>query len=134
MRILFLLAGHVAIVLAMIGVVLPLLPTTPFLLLAGYCYSRGSTRAHRWLLQHRRLGPVLQDWERWGVIRPRAKWLCAVAIPLFVAYPLGFMEFSVWLKALVVVTVGGALLFVLSRPSTPPGQPGQPDQPERFVG
>jgi len=119
MRILFLCAGHAAIALGLIGIVLPLLPTTPFLLVAAYCYSRGSTRAHRWLLEHPRLGPIITDWERWGVIRPRAKLLCAIAIPAFVAYPLGFMEFSVWLKALVVATVGGALVFVLSRPSAP---------------
>lgn len=120
MRIWFLLAGHTAIVLATIGVVLPLLPTTPFLLLAAYCYSRGSTRAHRWLIQHPRFGPVIRDWERFGVIRPRAKLLCAVAIPVFVAYPLCFMAFSIWLKTLVVATVGGALAFVLTRPSFPP--------------
>lgn len=119
MRILFLLAGHAAIVLGIIGIVLPLLPTTPFLLVAAYCYSRGSKRAHTWLLEHPRFGPTITDWERWGVIRPRAKVLCAIAIPAFVAYPLAFMDFSIWLKALVVATVGGALTFVLSRPSSP---------------
>src|SRR3546814_17415146 len=56
---LFNIAGTLALVLAVMGLFLPLLPTTPFLLLASACYVRGSERMHRWLLGHRILGPYL---------------------------------------------------------------------------
>ncbi|NYT35412.1 DUF454 domain-containing protein [Allopusillimonas soli] len=51
--------GTIALVLGIIGIFLPLLPTTPFLLLASACYVRGSRRMHAWLMNHRHLGPYL---------------------------------------------------------------------------
>lgn len=55
------------------GAVLPLVPTTPFLLLAAYCASRSSPQLHAWLYSHPRFGPLLRDWRDHGAIRPRAK-------------------------------------------------------------
>ncbi|PWG61547.1 YbaN family protein [Sediminicurvatus halobius] len=55
------------------GAVLPLLPTTPFLLLAAYCASRSSPHLHAWLYSHPRFGPLLRDWRDHRAIRPRAK-------------------------------------------------------------
>lgn len=63
------------IALALLGLVVPGLPTTPFVLLAAWAASRGSKRLHRWLQEHPRLGPPLRDWERQGAVSPRAKLL-----------------------------------------------------------
>lgn len=115
----FLLLGHVSLALGLVGAVLPLLPTTPFVLLAAFFYSRGSERIHRWLLRHPRLGPSIRDWQEHGVIRPRAKVACAVLIPLAMVYPIGFLEFPLALKAAALLTVTLVLAFVLSRPSRP---------------
>ncbi len=68
--------------LGSVGVVLPLLPTTPFLLLAAMCASRSSPALHAWLYSHRRFGPLLRDWRDHRAIRPRAKITALVIIAL----------------------------------------------------
>lgn len=75
--------------LGLIGVVLPGLPTTPFILIAAWAAARGSTRMHRWLLQHRLFGAMIRDWQTRGAISRRNKWLatftmlvCAVILLL----------------------------------------------------
>ena len=72
---LWLLAGFLSLIVGLIGVVLPLLPTTPFVLLAAYCFSRGSARWELWLLTHPRLGPLVQDWRQHHAVPLRAKQL-----------------------------------------------------------
>ena len=66
-------AGVVALVLAVAGVVLPGLPTTPFVILAAACFVRASPRAHAWLLANRQFGPLLKDWEQHRAISRRAR-------------------------------------------------------------
>lgn len=73
--------GTVSLGLAVIGLVLPVLPSTPFLLLAAACYARASERLHRWLLRNRYFGPAIERWQTSRTISPRAKW---TAIPLVV--------------------------------------------------
>lgn len=61
------------ILLAAAGAALPLLPTTPFLLLAAWAAARGSPRLYRWLHEHPRYGPLLRDWQQHRALRPRVK-------------------------------------------------------------
>jgi uncharacterized membrane protein YbaN (DUF454 family) len=96
----------------------PLWPTTPFVLLAAWCYARGSERFRRWLHEHRRFGPIVRAWEDHGVIPPNAKVLSTVALIASVAimtHRLGLVWGGV--AALVAVAV---MAFVLSRPSAIP--------------
>lgn len=72
-RPLLLAAGWVALALGVIGIVVPLLPTTPFLLLAGACFARSSRRAHAWLVSNRWFGPPLRQWEATRTVTPRIK-------------------------------------------------------------
>jgi uncharacterized protein len=75
----YIVLGSVSLALGVLGIFLPLLPTTPFLLLAAACYARASTRLYVWLLSHPRLGPVVHAWRSSRSLPRRAKW---TAIPL----------------------------------------------------
>jgi len=72
--------GLICVALAFIGIFLPLLPTVPFLLLAAFLFARSSERMHRWLLSHPTFGPFINDWNRSGAIRPRAKHLATLSV------------------------------------------------------
>jgi uncharacterized protein len=72
-RWLWLLLAWVCLALAVLGVILPGLPTTPFVLVAAWAASRGSPRLHAWLHRHRLFGPMIRDWQREGAVSLRAK-------------------------------------------------------------
>jgi uncharacterized protein len=77
-------------------VVVPGLPTVPFVLLSAYAAARGSQRLHRWLLAHRQFGPMIRDWHAHGAVSRRAKWLAttmmsACAVILFLTAPRAWM-------------------------------------------
>lgn len=69
----FIALGFAALLLGLIGIFLPILPTTPFILLAAAFFARGSERFHTWLLQHRITGPLIVDWYEHRSIRAGVK-------------------------------------------------------------
>lgn len=78
-------AGSVSLLLGLIGVVLPGLPTTPFVLLAAACYAKASPRLHAWLLNHRLTGPMLRDWEAHRSLTRRTKTVAVASMLLMVS-------------------------------------------------
>ena len=74
----WLLGGFLCLIVGVVGLVLPLLPTTPFVLLAAYCFSRGSARWEQWLLHQPQLGPMVQDWRTHRAVPLRAKQLATL--------------------------------------------------------
>jgi uncharacterized membrane protein YbaN (DUF454 family) len=81
-RALWLAAGAGSLLLGIVGLFLPLLPTTPFVLLAAFCFSRGSERCERWILQHPRFGPMVRDWREQRAVPLRAKQLAIAMMAL----------------------------------------------------
>jgi len=111
MRFLWLLSGWVSLSLGVVGIVLPLLPTTPFVLVAVYCFGRSSDRLHSWLINHPIFGPLIENWRRHRAIARSAKIAatigCAIvfAISLILKAPLILLL----LQAVILTTV---LIFI----------------------
>lgn len=99
----------------MIGIVLPLLPTVPFLLLAAFCYARGSDRLHAWLVGHPRFGQPIQDWQESGAISLQAKLLASLSIAgaFSISLVVGVNPTVLAIQAVVLSLV---TLFIWTRP------------------
>lgn len=102
-RLLLLVVGVVALGLGVLGVVLPGLPTTPFILLAASCFAKASPRLHHWLRQHRYLGPMVRDWEAHRSLPPRVKWLATAMMSAMVLVSAWQLAQRPWLQGLVLV-------------------------------
>ena len=115
-RFLWLAGGIVAFGLGLVGIPLPLLPTTPFILLAAFCFARSSPKLQDWLETHRRFGPMIADWREKGAISKRAK---IYSVATMIAAPLAsvFVGVPTWALIAQIVCLMGAATFVLTRPS-----------------
>lgn len=112
------LAGWTALALGFIGVVTPLLPTTPFILLAAFCFARSSPRLHSWLTRHPTFGPMIENWARHGAIPRRAKRLALIMMgaAFALSLALGLPAFALAAQAVALL---GAGAFVWTRPDPP---------------
>lgn len=95
-------AGLVALGLGLIGIVLPGLPTTPFVLLAAACFARASPRLHRWLTNHRYLGPMVRDWEANRSLPLRVKWIAITMMGTMVLLSAWQFNGRAWLQGAVL--------------------------------
>ncbi|KQW31666.1 hypothetical protein ASE36_05380 [Rhizobium sp. Root274] len=130
MRLLTLAAAWLLVAIGVVGVFLPLLPTTPFMILAAALFARSSPRFEQWLLDHPRYGQPLIDWRREGAISRKAK-IASVSlmsasylIVWFVGPP------QLWLKLLVGAILVACAVFVLTRPGPRASQAVPPDDPK----
>jgi len=114
--------GILCLIAGFIGVFLPLLPTTPFALLAAFCFSKGSDTLYEWLLSSKLFGPLIKDWEAYGVIRLPVKRLSTGMIFLLFGYTLIFVKVALWIKAIVSLSGILVLAFIWTRPSLPSTQ------------
>ena len=107
-----------SLALGVVGIVVPGLPTVPFILLSAYAAARGSARLHAWLLAHRRFGPMIRDWQAQGAISRRAKWLATVTMVL--ASAVMFLTAPRWWMAATgtaIMLVVGTWLWCRPEPS-----------------
>lgn len=101
--------------LAILGVFLPVLPTVPFVLLAAWAAARSSPRLTLWLERHPRMGPMIVDWRRGGVVRRSAKWTATVLMALSAATML-FLFRGNWLPYVAIACMGIVLAWLWQRP------------------
>ena len=108
--------GWAAVALGFAGVVLPILPTTPFLILAAFAFSKSSPRLRRWLIEHNLFGGPIRDWEDSGAIRPRYKVMACTMMMLVlgVSFLMGLANTILLIQG---VAMAGAAVFILSRPN-----------------
>ncbi|MDY6941704.1 MAG: YbaN family protein [Pseudomonadota bacterium] len=112
----FLLLAYSSVGLAAVGVVLPGLPTTPFLLLAAWAAARGSDRLHAWLYGHRHFGPLLNHWESERAIARRAKLTAVVLLAL--SWTVLFLTTESRIVPVITALFFSSLaLFLVTRPT-----------------
>jgi uncharacterized protein len=108
-------AGIIFLVIGLIGIIVPLLPTTPFVLLAAFCFQKGSDRLHQWLISHPRFGPLIGDWRERGAIPRYAKRnaMIALAAVLLISWLVGVGTHILLIQGVVLAAVA---TFILTRP------------------
>ena len=114
-RTLWKLAGCVSLGIGLIGIVVPLLPTTVFLLIAAFCFQRGSDRLHRWLTEHPRFGPLIKSWRERGAIPRRAKRNAIIAL-VAIGLISWLIDVSWTILAIQVAALSAVAAFILTRP------------------
>lgn len=124
LRRVFIALGFVALLLGLLGVFLPILPTTPFILLAAFCFGKGSARFHQWLLNHHLTGPLIRDWYEHQSLRPRVKYWAYLLIVFSFSISVMVIQ-AVWLK---LALAGLGLLFLMVLWRIPVRDENQPPQ------
>jgi uncharacterized protein len=112
-RVVFMALAGLFFILGALGAVLPVLPTTPFLLLTSYFLARASPRLNRWLLTSRFFGPILRDWQQLGGVRPDVKSKAIMIVLLAVALSLWLTDLSSayrWIAAAIALIGIGVIL------------------------
>ncbi|MDO8283671.1 MAG: YbaN family protein [Rhodoferax sp.] len=132
LRGLYFAAGVAALVAGLMGIVLPVLPTTPFVLLAAACFAKSSDRFYNALLNHRLTGPLIADWQTHGAMQRKTKHWAALMMVLSFGTSILIMD-SFWhrIMLLAMATVLGVFIWrVPVRPESPADPTAAPASPE----
>ena len=114
MKYIYILFGSIFVFLGVVGIFLPLLPTTPFLLLAAALYVRSSERLYSWLLHQRLLGPYLRNFMERKAIPLHAKIIAISMMWATMLYCIFFLIPLVWVKILMAAIACGVTIYTLS--------------------
>ncbi|KGY07117.1 membrane protein [Vibrio sinaloensis] len=107
--------GILSLCLGILGIFLPLLPTTPFILLSSACFMRSSPRFHRWLHQHKTFGPILDNWHNHKAVTTKVKTRGAVYILLSFSFSIWFVP-HFWLKIMLLIMLVALLVWFIRLP------------------
>ena len=116
MRYIWLTLGFITLGFAILGVILPLLPTVPFLLIAAFFFAKSSKKIHNWLLTHHLFGSLIDDWHKHGAIAKKAKYMATVSVVLVIAVSL-IIALEPLILGIQVILLSLVMLFIWSRPN-----------------
>lgn len=114
MKLVYIIVGTVSLILGIIGIFVPLLPTTPFLLLTAALYFRGSPRLYEWLLNQKHLGPYIRNFREHKAIPLRAKIISISLMWITMLYCILFLIPLIWIKALLFFIAIAVTRHILS--------------------
>ena len=114
------LLAYASLGVGIVGIFVPVLPTTVFVLIAAYAAARGSERLHGWLLAHPQFGPAIRDWQAHGAVSRRAKWAATAAMAasalILLLVMLAFPAHRWWMTALPIACMAVVGLWLWCRP------------------
>ena len=118
-RLMLIILGWTCVSLAFVGIFIPGIPTTPFLIVALWAFAQSSKKFHSWLLNHKRFGPILQNWESYRVVPVKAK-ILMVILQIFAVIIFHFSIQNIYLTVILAITLIIVARWVLTFPSELP--------------
>jgi len=126
LRVALVLIGIAALVLGAVGVFVPLLPTTPFVILAAACFARSSTRFHRWITANRVFGPTILEWEEHRSIPRRTKAIAIGLMLVTIGSSIVFFIDPPWARISAGILAVALTIWLALIPTRPAPMPGEP--------
>lgn len=105
--------GLISLSLGVVGIFLPLLPTTPFLLLASACFVRSSEKLHNWLIYHKVFGNYIRCYQQFRAISLRVKILTVTVLWVFIGYAVVFVVSAILIRILLFVIAVAVTIHIL---------------------
>lgn len=112
----WIIGGSISLVLGTLGIILPIVPTTPFLLLSAFCYARGSSRLYDWLLRNRLFGCYIKNWREGRGIPLRSKIIAVILITVSIGYSVLYIIPYAIGKVLLVLLAVAISYYIITRP------------------
>jgi len=106
--------GALSLILGFIGAFLPVLPTTPFVLLSAWCFVKSSPKAHQWIYRQPMIGTALKNWEENHAISRRSK-ILALSLIAVSAVVIGLKVQIIWVKIPVLLILTAVSIFIVTR-------------------
>jgi uncharacterized membrane protein YbaN (DUF454 family) len=125
---LFVIAGFLSLTLGIVGIILPILPTTPFLLLASFCFLKSSRRLHRWIMENRHFGPRIRRITESGLTK-REK-ISIYVLVLVMLTPVFILTNSLHLRVFLIVLMVAKAIFFFRIKTAPRRTPAHITEPE----
>lgn len=125
MRYLLIALAACSLGLGIVGIFVPGLPTTVFVLIAGWAAARSSPRFSAWLDAHPRFGPIIRDWRETGAVSRRAKWSATLVMSLSAVILFATVS-RLWVAELATACMAGVAIWLWLRPERRPAPPADP--------
>jgi len=120
-KIILLFLGWLCVGLAFVGIFVPGIPTTPFLIVALWAFAQSSKKFHSWLLNHKRFGPMLRNWESHKVVPQKAK-ILMIILQIFAVIMVQYSINNYLITTMLAVLLFFVARYVLSLPSKVPNE------------